>query len=50
MPTSQDRIIEQLKSEIERLTLEIDEIKEELQISEKMLEDVTGELQKNQGD
>ena len=42
MLTPEQRIIEQLESEIERLTLEIDEIKEELQISEKMLEDVTG--------
>ena len=50
MPTPQDRIIEQLKSEIERLTLEVDEIKEELRISKKMLDDITEELQKNQGD
>ena len=53
MPTPQDRIIGQLKSEIERLTLEVDEIKEELRISKKMLEDITGELQNthpNQGE
>ena len=50
MSTPQDRIVEQLESEIGRLELEIDELKEELRISKKMLEDITEELRKDQGE
>ena len=53
MPTPQDRIIEQLESKIERLNLEVDDLKEELRISKNMLEDITGELHNthpNQGE
>ena len=44
MQTPQDRIIERLESEVGRLTLERDELKDELKILKKMLEDATEEL------
>ena len=50
MQTPHDRIVEQLESEIGRLELERDELKEELRISKKMLEDITEELRKDQGE
>ena len=49
MPTPQDRIIEQQESDLERLKLEIFELKGEIKILKKMLKDATEELQKNQG-
>ena len=53
MLTPEQRIIEQLESEIKRLNLKVDDLKEELRISKKMLEDITGEMQNthpNQGE
>ena len=53
MLTPEQRIIEQLESDIGLLKLEVDDLKEELRISKKMLEDITGELQNthpNQGE
>ena len=47
--TPQDRIIEQLESDIERQKLEIFELKGEIKILKQMLKDATQELQKNQG-
>lgn len=44
MQTPQDRIIEHLESEVGRLTLERDELKDELKVLKKMLEDATEEL------
>ena len=49
MPTPQDKIIEQQESDIERLKLEIFELKGEVKILKKMLKDATEEIQKNQG-
>ena len=49
MTTPQDKIIEQQESDIERLKLEIFELKGEVKILKKMLKDATEELQKNQG-
>ena len=49
MPTPQDNIIEQQESDIERLKLEIFELKGEVKILKKMLKDATEEIQKNQG-
>ena len=46
MQTPQDRIVEQLESDVERLTLERDELKDELKILKKMLDDATEELRK----
>ena len=46
MSTPQDRIVEQLESEIGRLTLERDDLKEEILIIKKMLEDAQEELKK----
>ena len=46
MQTPQDRIVEQLESDAERLTLERDELKDELKILKKMLEDATEEKRK----
>ena len=47
MLTPQDRIKEHLEAELERLTLEREDVKEELQVIKKMLEDATVELKKN---
>ena len=49
MPTPQDKIIEQLESDIERLKLEIFELKGELKITKGQLKEATLELQKQQG-
>ena len=49
MPTPQDNIIEQQESDIERLKLDIFELKGEIKILRKMLKDATEEIQKNQG-
>jgi len=49
MSTPQDSIIEQQESDLERLKLEIFELKGEIKILKKMLKDATEELQKNQG-
>ena len=49
MLTPQDKIIEQLESDIERQKLEIFELKGEIKILKKMLKDATEELQKKQG-
>ena len=49
MSTPQDKIIDQLESDVERLKLEIFEIKGENKILKKMLKDATEELQKQQG-
>ena len=49
MSTPQDSIIEQQESDLERLKLEIFELKGEIKILKKMLKDTTEELQKNQG-
>ena len=46
MQTPHDRIVEQLESEIGRLTLERDDLKEEIRIIKKMLEDAQEELKK----
>ena len=47
--TPQDRIIEQLESDIERQKLEIFELKGEIKILKQVLQDATQEIQKNQG-
>ena len=47
--TSQDKIIEQLESDIERHKLEIFEMKGEIKILKQMLKDASAELQKTQG-
>ena len=47
--TPQDRIIEQLESDIERQKLEIFELKGEIKILKQVLKDATQEIQKNQG-
>ena len=49
MSTPQDNIIEKLESEIERLKLEIFELKEELKITKGQPKEATLELQKQQG-
>ena len=49
MSTPQDRIIEQLESDIERQKLELFELKGEIKILKKMLKDATAEIQKQQG-
>ena len=49
MLTPQDKIIEQLESDIERQKLEIFELKGEIKILKKILKDATQELQRNQG-
>ena len=49
MSTPQDRIIGQQEADIERLKLEVFELKGEIKILKKMLNDATGELQKTQG-
>jgi len=49
MPTPQDNIIEKLESEIERLKLEIFELKGDLKITKGLLNEATLELQKQQG-
>ena len=46
MPTPQDRIIEQLEFDVGRLELERDELRDELKILKKMVEDATEELRK----
>ena len=46
MSTLQNRIVEPLESEVERLTLERDDLKEEIRIIKKMLEDAQEELKK----
>ena len=47
--TPDDRIIEQLESDIGLYKIEIFELKGEIKILKKMLKDATQELQKNQG-
>ena len=47
--TPQDRIIEQLESDIERQKLEIFELKGEIKILKQVLKNATQEIQKNQG-
>ena len=49
MPTPQDRIIDQLESDIERLKMEIFELKGVNKLLKKQLKEATEELQKNQG-
>ena len=49
MSTPQDSIIKHQESDLERLKLEIFELKGEIKILKKMLKDTTEELQKNQG-
>ena len=49
MPTSQDRIIDQLESDIARLKMEIFELKGVNKLLKKQLKEATEELQKNQG-
>ena len=49
MATPQDKIIEQLESDIERFKLEIFELKGALRITKKQLKEATLELQKQQG-
>ena len=49
MSTPEERIIEQLESDIERLKLEIFELKCENKILKGQLKDATLELQRNQG-
>ena len=47
--TPQDKIIEQLESDIERHKLKIFEMQSEIQILKQMLKDASAELQKKQG-
>ena len=47
--TPQDKIIDQLESDIERLKLEIFELKGEVKILKKMLKDASEELRRQQG-
>ena len=49
MATPQDKIIEQLESDIERFKLEIFELKGELKITKGQLKEAALELQKQQG-
>ena len=49
MSTTQDNIIDKLKSEIERLKLDIFELKGDLKITKGQLKEATLELQKQQG-
>ena len=49
MSTPQDNIIEKLESEIERLKLEIFELKGDLKITRIQLKEASNELQKQQG-
>ena len=49
MSTPQDKIIEQLESDIERYKLEIFELTGEIKILKHMLKDATEEIQKQQG-
>ena len=49
MQTPEERIIGQQESDIERLKLEIFELKGEIKILKAMLKDATEEIQKNQG-
>ena len=49
VPTPQDRIIDQLESDIERLKMEIFELKGVNKLLKKQLKEATEELQKNQG-
>ena len=49
MPTPQDRIIDQLESDIEHLKMEIFELKGVNKLLKKQLKEATEELQKNQG-
>ena len=47
--TPQDRIIERLESEIERLKLELFEVKGELKLNKKLLKEATASNQEMQG-
>ena len=47
--TPQDKIIEQLESDIERYKLEIFELQGEVKIIKRMLKDASEKLQKQQG-
>ena len=49
MSTPQDKIIEQLESDIERYKLEIFELQGEVKILKRMLKDASEKLQKQQG-
>jgi chaperonin cofactor prefoldin len=49
VPTPQDRIIDQLESDIEHLKMEIFELKGVNKLLKKQLKEATEELQKNQG-
>ena len=49
VPTSQDRIINQLESDIEHLKMGIFELKGVNKLLKKQLKESTGDLQKNQG-
>ena len=49
MATPQDKIIEQLESDVERMKLEIFELKGELKITKAQLKEATLEIQKHQG-
>ena len=49
MPTPQDRIIDQLESDIEHLKMDIFELKGVNKLLKKQLKEATEELQKNQG-
>tara|TARA_B100002003_G_C13640861_1_gene326942 strand:+ start:316 stop:495 length:180 start_codon:yes stop_codon:yes gene_type:complete len=48
VPTPQDRIIDQLESDIEHLKMEIFELKGVNKLLKKQLKEATEELQKNQ--
>ena len=47
--TPQDRIIERLENEIERLKLELFEVKGELKLNKKLLKETTASNQEMQG-
>ena len=49
MPTPHDRIIDQLESDMERLKMEIFELKGVNKLLKKQLQEATEELQKNSG-
>ena len=49
MPIPQDRIIDQLESDVERLKMEIFELKGVNKLLKKQLQEATEELQKNSG-
>ena len=49
MPTPEEKIIEQLESDIERLKLEIFELKGENKILKGQLKEAATELQRNHG-